>query len=137
MVAGPACLSLSIMFNSQANGLWMAILGDGLMGFFTRTNVLYRKTVQERTKLEFQGRVESTFGILTSIRFLGLYSAMGAAQESVSPRVLIFCFRCVHGLGQRLGVVVAVRSRPQRCTTCRLTGSVTTNRSRVPRARGT
>jgi hypothetical protein len=72
--------------------LWMAILGDGLMGFFTRTNVLYRTTVQERTKLEFQGRVESTFGILTSVTFLGLYSAMGAAQESVSPRVLIFAF---------------------------------------------
>jgi MFS transporter, DHA3 family, macrolide efflux protein len=92
MVAGPAFLSLSIMFNSQANGLWMAVLGDGLMGFFTRTNVLYRTTVQERTKLEFQGRVESTFGILTSLTFLGLYSAMGAAQESVSPRVLIFAF---------------------------------------------
>jgi MFS transporter, DHA3 family, macrolide efflux protein len=92
MVAGPACLSLSIMFNSQANGLWMAILGDGLMGFFTRTNVLYRTTIQERTKLEFQGRVESTFGILTSMIFLGLYSAMGAAQESISPRMLIFDF---------------------------------------------
>jgi MFS transporter, DHA3 family, macrolide efflux protein len=92
MVAGPAFLSLSIMFNSQANGLWMAVLGDGLMGFFTRTNVLYRTTVQERTKLEFQGRVESTFGILTSVTFLGLYSTMGAAQESVSPRVLIFGF---------------------------------------------
>jgi MFS transporter, DHA3 family, macrolide efflux protein len=92
MVAGPAFLSLSIMFNSQANGLWMAVLGDGLMGFFTRTNVLYRTTIQERTKLEFQGRVESTFGILTSLTFLGLYSAMGAAQESVSPRVLIFAF---------------------------------------------
>ena len=70
----------------------MAIIGDGLLGFFTRTNVLYRTTVQERTKLEFQGRVESTFGILTSIALLGLYSAMGAAQESVSPRVLIFAF---------------------------------------------
>ena len=89
MVLGPWCVSISLLLCASANGLVWAMLANLLTGAFTRTNVLYRTTAQERTQLDFQGRVEGAFGILTSLAFLLIYAAMGAAQEIVSPRVLI------------------------------------------------
>jgi MFS transporter, DHA3 family, macrolide efflux protein len=89
MIVAPILLTVTLFITSSANSFYSAIVLWGFMGLFTRVNVLYRTTAQENTRLEFQGRVESTFGILTSLVFLILYSIMGAAQEVVSPRVLI------------------------------------------------
>ena len=66
----------------------MALLLYAFGGFFIRGNILYRTTSQERTKLDFQGRVESMVGVVSSLAALLIYILMGALQEFVSPRAL-------------------------------------------------
>ncbi|SMB81704.1 MFS transporter [Deinococcus hopiensis] len=89
MVAAPGLLSLTLLLGSRASGLVEAVLAWGLMGLFSRSLILYRTAAQEHTALEYQGRVESTFGVLTSLTFLTLYVLLGSAQAAFGPRVLI------------------------------------------------
>ncbi len=53
MLAAPILLIVTLLLGSGANSLYTAMLLWGLMGLFTRGNVLYRTTAQEITKLEF------------------------------------------------------------------------------------
>jgi MFS transporter, DHA3 family, macrolide efflux protein len=88
MVFSPIAVALSLIAFSFVSNLWMALVFYALGGFFIRGNILYRTTSQERTNLEYQGRVESIVGVGSSLMSLGIYAAMGALQEFVSPRAL-------------------------------------------------
>ncbi len=88
MVFSPVAVALCLMAFSFVNTLWLALVFYALGGFFIRGNILYRTTAQERTNLDYQGRVESIVGVASSLMSLVIYSAMGALQEFVSPRAL-------------------------------------------------
>ncbi len=88
MMLSPLLLAISLMAFSFSSNIWVALVLYALGGFFIRGNILYRTTSQERTNLEFQGRVESIVGVVSSLLSLTIYAAMGALQEFVSPRAL-------------------------------------------------
>jgi MFS transporter, DHA3 family, macrolide efflux protein len=88
MVFSPVAVALSLIAFSFVNDLWLALVLYALGGFFIRGNILYRTTAQERTNLEYQGRVESIVGVASSLMSLSIYAIMGALQEFVSPRAL-------------------------------------------------
>ncbi|MEY4531450.1 MAG: hypothetical protein RLZZ156_2171 [Deinococcota bacterium] len=88
MILSPLLLALCLLAFSFSSTLWVALILYALGGFFIRGNVLYRTTSQERTNLEFQGRVESIVGVVSSLAALLIYMLMGVLQEFVSPRAL-------------------------------------------------
>lgn len=88
MVLSPLAVAATLIVFSLSSSIWMALLTYAFAGFFIRSNVLYRTTAQERTNLNFQGRVESIVGVVSSLIALLLFAAMGALQEFVSPRAL-------------------------------------------------
>ena len=89
MLVAPALLSLTLLLGAWAPGFAGATLAWSLMGLSSRSLILYRTAAQEQTQLEYQGRVESTFGVLTSLLFLALYLILGQAQSIIGPRWLI------------------------------------------------
>ncbi len=88
MLLSPLLLSICLFAFSFSSVLWVALLLYAFGGFFIRGNILYRTTSQERTNLDFQGRVESMVGVVSSLAALLIYILMGALQEFVSPRAL-------------------------------------------------
>ena len=88
MMLSPLLLSICLFAFSFSSTLWVALVLYAAGGFFIRGNILYRTTSQERTNLDFQGRVESMVGVVSSLAALLIYAAMGALQEFVSPRAL-------------------------------------------------
>ncbi len=88
MMLSPLLLAVCLMAFSFSSTLWVALILYAASGFFIRGNILYRTTSQERTNLEFQGRVESMVGVVSSLAALLIYILMGALQEFVSPRAL-------------------------------------------------
>jgi MFS transporter, DHA3 family, macrolide efflux protein len=88
MFLSPLLLAVCLFVFSFSSVLWVALILYALGGFFIRGNILYRTTSQERTNLEFQGRVESIIGVVSSLAALLIYILMGALQEIMSPRVL-------------------------------------------------
>jgi MFS transporter, DHA3 family, macrolide efflux protein len=88
MVFSPLAVAATLIIFSLSSSIWMALLTYAFAGFFIRSNILYRTTAQERTNLDFQGRVESIVGVVSSLIALLIFMAMGALQEFVSPRAL-------------------------------------------------
>jgi MFS transporter, DHA3 family, macrolide efflux protein len=88
MFLSPLLLAVCLFAFSLSNTLWVALILYALGGFFIRGNVLYRTTSQERTNLDFQGRVESIVGMVSSLIALIIFALMGVLQEFVSPRAL-------------------------------------------------
>ncbi len=88
MMLSPLLLALCLFAFSFSSTLWVALMLYALGGFLIRGNVLYRTTAQERTNLDFQGRVESMVGVVSSLAALLIYALMGVLQELVSPRAL-------------------------------------------------
>lgn len=88
MMLSPLLLSICLFAFSFSSTLWVALLLYAFGGFFIRGNILYRTTSQERTNLDFQGRVESMVGVVSSLAALLIYILMGALQEFISPRAL-------------------------------------------------
>ncbi len=88
MILSPLLLALCLFAFSFSSVLWVALVLYAFGGFFIRGNILYRTTAQERTNLDFQGRVESMVGVVSSLAALLIYATMGALQEFVSPRAL-------------------------------------------------
>jgi MFS transporter, DHA3 family, macrolide efflux protein len=88
MMLSPLAVAGALIVFSLSNSFWLAFVSFAFAGLFIRGNVLYRTTAQERTNLDFQGRVESIVGVVSSLISLLIYVLMGALQEFVSIRVL-------------------------------------------------
>jgi MFS transporter, DHA3 family, macrolide efflux protein len=88
MMLSPLLLALCLMGFSFSNSLPVALVLYALGGFLIRGNILYRTISQERTDLNYQGRVESIVGVVSSFMALVIFALMGVLQEFVSPRAL-------------------------------------------------
>ncbi len=115
MTLAPALLSLTLLLGAWAPGFAGATVAWGLMGLFSRSLILYRTAAQEQTQLEYQGRVESAFGVLTSLTFLALYVLLGHTQAIVGPRWLIAAQGVLIGAGS-LWAYLTFRTRAGQLT---------------------
>jgi MFS transporter, DHA3 family, macrolide efflux protein len=84
MIWGLFALSFAIITFAASQNLIWGMLSYLAMGFVMQTRVLYQTSAQEKTELEYQGRVHSSFSTLFSIASLGIYMLMGYLGEIVS-----------------------------------------------------
>ncbi len=90
MVLGMLMQALCLMAAALVPTLAWAMLAYAGMGFGQNAQILFRTTSQELTALEFQGRVEGMFSVLSSVAGLLLYAFVGLGLEKFGSRPLYF-----------------------------------------------
>jgi MFS transporter, DHA3 family, macrolide efflux protein len=84
MLIGVFTLAAFLLLSAAAQNLVWAVLAYVGMGASMSANILFQTEAQERTDLDFQGRVSSVFGIFAGIVSLFVYLGMGALSETAT-----------------------------------------------------
>ncbi|MGB8954336.1 MAG: MFS transporter, partial [Tumebacillaceae bacterium] len=86
MTGGLFLIALGLGFFSVSFAVWFAMFAYFLMGLAFQVRVMYVTAAQQKTDLEYQGRVHATFNMFFSIASLLIYVVIGVLSEMVNLR---------------------------------------------------
>jgi len=113
MTFGMFALAGGLAVLALAGGLGTAIAGYLLIGFTFQVRIMYLTSTQRLTDINYQGRVHSTFTVLSSLLALIIYAAMGFLGDIVSLRCLYLFQAGIMVLGGVLAVRVIYSGREE------------------------